>query len=600
MRQSALDGLRAYPGTAALITLALSIALATILPATVFGTLSDHGIQSRLGLAPIRGGELGLAWGRAVQSPAATQQEAVSTVALLLIGMAAAMLAIAAVTILTLASARESARSPELTVRRAVGASRRILLGGLTIEAVLLIAGALMIGGIAAWALGRAALARWPGVLHPGTLTLSMLAIVGLMAIVMFGILLPLLWPRQRLVDGEVPAPPPLAPTAFQLGVSLIVLTMSSIVTPYTAQLTRIEATSLDDGVVFPLTLTETSPRQRAVHYETLLHTFAARTSVHAVSLTSPGALVGLGPVSPVTTDCGLCFEGNLRLRWHIKNAVHHLVSSDSFRVLGLSLIAGRGITSTDTWDAPRVVVVSRSLALREFQDGQAIGRRIRVVDDGDRWSTVVGVVDDPSPTGFGGVLQPRYAVYLSVLQYPPTTADLVIRGPLSTDLVQATQAMAGVMPGSSTGLAHGRRESAVMAAEGAPATWFGWWFGVQGWAMLGLAIIGTFALMHLWVHSLRGEIAVRRATGARRSQVLRFVLVRAMGVGVAGVVIGLWFGSAIWGIAPTLLPGLPPWDTRVVVRLAMFLIGSALAGALLPAWRASRTTPVALLTARS
>ena len=228
--QSALDGLCSYPGTAALITLAVSVAVATILPATVLGTLSGRTIESRLGLWPIRGGDLGLAWFVPVQSPAATQQEAIRTVVVLLIGMAAAMLVIAAVTILTLSAARESARTADITVRRAVGASRRILLGGLAIEAMIVIAGAAAIGGVIAWVLGRSALARWPGVFHSGTLTLSILATVGLLTVVAFGMLLPLLWPRRQLADAEPSVPTPLAPAALQLGASLIVLTMSSLI----------------------------------------------------------------------------------------------------------------------------------------------------------------------------------------------------------------------------------------------------------------------------------------------------------------------------------------------------------------------------------
>lgn len=157
---------------------------------------------------------------------------------------------------------------------------------------------------------------------------------------------------------------------------------------------------------------------------------------------------------------------------------------------------------------------------------------------------------------------------------------------------------MFGGVTDSLASSAQWRRESAVRAADSAPAAWFGWWFGVQGWAMLGLAIIGTFALLHLRVRSLRGDIAVRRAMGARRSQVLRFVLVRAMGVGIVGVLIGLWFGPATWEIASAILPGLPTWNTGATLRFAILLVGSTLTGALLPAWRASRTKPVALLDA--
>jgi putative ABC transport system permease protein len=117
---------------------------------------------------------------------------------------------------------------------------------------------------------------------------------------------------------------------------------------------------------------------------------------------------------------------------------------------------------------------------------------------------------------------------------------------------------------------------------------------------MLGIAVIGAFALMNLWVRSLLGELGVRRAVGARRRELLRFVLVRAMGVGVAGVATGLWFGWPLWGELPRVVPGLDPWSASTVSRLGCVLVGAALAGALVPAWRAARMTPVALIASRS
>ena len=113
---------------------------------------------------------------------------------------------------------------------------------------------------------------------------------------------------------------------------------------------------------------------------------------------------------------------------WHQVLATHEMVSADTFRALGVKMVAGRSIGSEDRWDAPRVAVVNRALAARHFQRGEAIGRQLMVGLKRSEWYTVVGIVDDPAPAGFGAALQPEYTVYLSVLQHPVPQVDVLVR----------------------------------------------------------------------------------------------------------------------------------------------------------------------------
>lgn len=65
------------------------------------------------------------------------------------------------------------------------------------------------------------------------------------------------------------------------------------------------------------------------------------------------------------------------------------------------------------------------------------------------------------------------------------------------------------------------------------------------------VAVHADVLSMRLWVTSLLGELGLRRALGARRRQIVGFMLFRAAGVGVGGVAIGLWSGPAVWNISP-------------------------------------------------
>ncbi len=140
--------------------------------------------------------------------------------------------------------------------------------------------------------------------------------------------------------------------------------------------------------------------------------------------------------------------------------------------------------------------------------------------------------------------------------------------------------------------------EASVLAAEAAPLRWFARAFAGEGFAMLGVAGLGTFAVMWLWVTSLFGELGLRRASGARRRQVARYVLARAGAVAAWGIAFGAWVGLMVWDAVHGLSAVLPAWDPAGVGWSALLLGGAALAGAAVPAWRAAHTPPATLISA--
>jgi hypothetical protein len=327
-----------------------------------------------------------------------------------------------------------------------------------------------------------------------------------------------------------------------------------------------------------------------------LLERLKSHPELTSVSLTNPGALMGLGMADHVTTDCGSCSEGLIALPFKVKVATHQFVSADSFQALGVHLVAGRGITDEDKWGAPLVAVVNRQLAARHFQSGQAIGRQLQVGDDRANWYTVVGIVDDPQPLGLGATLQPPYTVYLSVLQHPINSAELLIRTSDDQTAAPAVRRAIEDSFGASPPVISSVSEADLLRAETAPLGWFARWFQVEGWGMLLIAAAGTFVLIRLWVISLLPELGMRRAVGARRRHLFWLILSRAAGVGIAGTALGVYVGPVLWESLTKIVAGLPPWDAGLVARFALLLIATAMAGALIPAWRASRMTAAALI----
>jgi hypothetical protein len=231
--------------------------------------------------------------------------------------------------------------------------------------------------------------------------------------------------------------------------------------------------------------------------------------------------------------------------------------------------------------------VVSRSLARQHFAGGRAIGRGIRIGRAGGAWHTVVGVVPDRVGDGFGAAAQPPDAVYLSLLQHPPRTTELLVA---SGEVGTRGRGEAGV-----TMRVRGAWASLV-AAEAAPVDWFARWLRVLGWAALAVTTLGMFAVMRLWVRALLHELGVRRALGAGRARVLGFVAVRAVGVVVAGVAVAWWLGPVAADAAARVVGPLPPWAPAEAALPLLALTVATLIGALAPALRAVQGPPAALL----
>ena len=592
------QALRTYWGTAVLLVAACAAALAVLWPAaSLVGR--GAGLPVRLA-APSAGGiDFGVVWGSMVQSPDAIRHAAITGLAHLLFGCAAGVVAVAWLTTLALSTARAAARAPEVVIRRAVGATRLQLLASALLEGGAIAAAALVIGGATGLAAARVALGAWPGTLGPVSAAPAVATAAATVAGIVLGALLPLVFARRRasLVTAEA-APFALVVPVLQLGLSLAVLVAGSLLDRGAAGTARATGTARAPGRVFEITTRDSTPAERAAAYAAVLRDLARDASVELASLASPGATTGLGPVDVVGTDCGACQWGGLPLPYHTFFAAHHLVSADTFRALGLPVIAGRGISDADRSGSRRVAVVSRSLAQLHFEAAGAVGRTLQLGHDPDGSYTVVGVVADRDPVGLGGRGEPPDAVYLSVLQHPAPDVELLVRGaaPGSADAA-VDRALRGAL-GSRLGSVTRVNEARLLDAEAAPLRWFGGMFGAEGWAMLLIAVAGTFSVMWRWVISLLGELGVRRAIGARRRDVLVFVLSRAGLVGLAGLAFGTWVGLMVWDALSAAVAGLPAWDWRALTGYGLLLVAATVAGALLPAWRAARATPARLLGA--
>jgi hypothetical protein len=575
----------------ALLVLALSVvALAAVLPVLSLRSGSSPS-GTALALEPIAPMGPVVSWTADVLGPSATQAAALRDLFPVLLGAGWGVLAIALIAALGRLVAQSYERGPEIGLRRAVGAARRHILGAQLAEAALIAAAALAIALPAGYGLLRVAVAAWPGPVS-GAGFAPAIPVMIVLAVLLIGALLPLAHRSARRLTGGDPMPVTLGLPAAQIAGAIAVLT-AGVALRHHADLVSTGEGSTANGAVWELEAPALAPPARAAAYAALVERLGPDSGYRVTSLASRGAHAGLGTVDFDVTDCGFCVRSNIVMRWLNLEATHHAITPDTFTAAGIRLVEGRGIRAADHWSAPRVAVVNRHLAARYFERGGAVGRDIYL---GTAWPKqphrVVGIVDDERPSLLGGALQPRETVYLSALQHPPAAAELVLRSASGGITAPAEPLLRAAADGTPrAGPATTERERA--AAHAAPLAWFGRWFGIAGLAALVVALAAAFDTSALWVRSVSGELAMRRAAGATRRRIATYVAVRAAMAVAAGAAGGtLIYTTLVRDHLARSVPALAAWDPGATAAAAGVLLLAALAGAGHATRRFLRTEP--------
>jgi len=535
---------------------------------------------------------------------------------LLLAASAALLLLVVCASVANLLLARVAARRHELTVRRALGASRWRVARQLLIESLLLSATGAAAGAIlAAWALQGLA------VLTPATLdTISIAAIdarfaattigVTIFTAVLFAVapglaaashqasqivragrqdLRPLLWRRVRstLIIG-------------QMAVALVLLTTSAA-----AVSALLEVTRIDPGFTGAraLGMTVTLPYARFRKPATITEFFER---AHERLVAVPGVRkVGATGFLPGSRDSSIGLEFTVPGRPRAEGAPRFFAgylsaSPDYFSVMGIRLIAGRSFTSADRAGAPHVIVLSESAARGLFPDGAAVGRR---VDVDPRFATfsggyeVIGVVADVRLQSLEADERSLRQAYVSLLQSPPfgnLSFVAEVDGRPEDSIAAITTAMRDVDPSIPIYSAHAIDDviDRYFAAHRLAGTL------VSGFAVVTLlvAAIGLYGLMAQLVTERTREIGIRMALGAVPHTVWRAVVRHGIAHAAAGAGIGALGASAALRVFGAVMPGLETPGAWTFMLNAAVLLGAALAATWIPASRVIRVDPIAAL----
>jgi predicted permease len=274
---------------------------------------------------------------------------------------------------------------------------------------------------------------------------------------------------------------------------------------------------------------------------------------------------------------------------------MNNTVGPDYFAAMGIPLTMGRWFGPQDTDTSQKVAVISEMMAQRFFPNRSPIGARFGISgpESGDRIE-IIGVVKDIKTLSL--TENPRPMAYYPYSQGSGFINNFVVRfsGAPETVVPQIRRAIQDVnrnlpideVVSLSEQVGRSLVQQKLIARLGA-------FFGLL--ALL-LACIGLYGVLSYSVARRSNEIGIRMALGAQRGNVLWLVLREAMGLTVAGVVIGLGTAFFATKLATSLLYGLKTTDPMTLAASTLLLIVVATLAGFLPARRASRVDPMVAL----
>ncbi len=275
--------------------------------------------------------------------------------------------------------------------------------------------------------------------------------------------------------------------------------------------------------------------------------------------------------------------------------AFRYSVSPGYIEAIGIPLRAGRVFESRDDGNAPRVAVISESLA-KKFAGADVIGARICVGSADMPWYTIVGIVGDVKQTSLAADRADAVYVTSEQWRFADNPMSLVVRanghaGALASAVRDAIWSV------DRTQLITRTATMDALVAQTASARRFALiLFEAFSVVALLLSAIGIYGVLAGSVTERRREIGVRAALGATRASILGLVLRQGLTLTGLGAVIGLAGGALASRGLVTLLFNTSRFDLATYAGVATLLVLVALLACWVPAWRAARVDPTIAL----
>ena len=293
-------------------------------------------------------------------------------------------------------------------------------------------------------------------------------------------------------------------------------------------------------------------------------------------------------------------------------------VGADYFAAVGLPLLRGRSFTASEASQpaGPAIAVIDEVLAKKLWPDGDALGQRIQfpIRHDGssENFATdsneirrgesieIIGIVPSARVRLFER--EPSGALYLPFARAYHSNGFFFVRfaslpagsEAAMADLLRRTvQSVDPVLP-----VLELRTFRQHMDAN--PQLWIvragASLFSIFGALALGLAVVGIYGVKAYSVARRTREIGIRMALGAQGKTVLWMILLEGLVMIGAGVGLGFLLALATGKVVSAILFDVSATDPFAFTIAPAVLMAAALLATWLPAWRATKISPMTAL----
>ncbi len=541
------------------------------------------------------------------------------TPVLILTGAVSFVLLIACANIAGLLLAKAAARSKELAVRAALGASRRRLIAQTLSENAVLGLLGILAGLLVAQAGTRALRLAVPPDLVTGmtfpvdAYVLLFTAAVGIATVLIFGSVpawhISRIDPSKVLRESSRSTTGSLARQRFrsllvggELALGLVLLAGTGLLLQSLARVGEIDPGFRPGGVLTAaLSLPEAQygmPEKQIAFFRSVLDRIS-----HAPGVASAGAGVPL-PFTGSNYSASFRIEGRpLGPGDPGPHGDVRYVTPGYFTALGIPVRKGRIFTDDDRMGSLPVAVIDENLAREYWADQDPIGKRLQR-NGSDQWSTIVGVVGHirsnqlagEESSSSGSRIATKGVYYFPIYQTQAPNGFLIGRSDSNP------AALAGIFRESvrdedaNQPISDVKTMDARIIESLGPQRFAANLLAVFAALAILLAAVGLYGLISYSVTQRTNEFGIRMALGARSSDVIRLILIQGARLAIAGAGAGVLVGLILMHTMERLLYGVSPADPLSFVGAAILLIVVALLACYVPARRAVSVDPMEAL----
>jgi len=523
------------------------------------------------------------------------------------------VLLIACSNIATMMLSRASARSREIAVRAALGASRARILSQLLTESLMLslAAGALgllitrlCLDGLV-WMVGDDSGSNFFSLLTIDRNVLLFTAAVAFVAPLLFGFVPALRASRTDLSEtlkdssrgssGASGLRGRRVLVATQVSLALTLMVVAGLLARSVIKLRTFElGYDIDNVLTLRVDLPEgkyAEEQRWQSFFDDALERIEALPGVEAAAWMSSRPLAEGAPSRPFLIEGEEAPEAQ-----NLPFTSVTVAGRGAFEVLGLPLVSGRGFDAADAFDGVPVILVNEDMVERYWNGDSPLGSRVRLggLDSDEPWRTVVGVTGN---TFSGNPDSPAFPMALLPLrQNPRRGLGLVARtaaDPLS--IVPAVRQQVWAIDADQP-LGDVRTLQQIFDDNLATSDAMVTIFIVFAVFALIMATTGIYGVLSFAVSQRTQEIGIRMALGAHGNDVVRMISRQALWLVGIGLALGA-VGSLVLGrIIASSLQGVDAGDPWALGVVAVAITAASLLAIWIPARRAVRIDPIVAL----